>query len=140
MALNKNPPFANAPLLGFIASLAAGNTSYDGTGTASLLFTAGEDGDYIDRILLQPKGTNVASVARLFFVTGADNSVAANNCLMDEVGLPLTTASQVAALTGSAFLRAAGSYVPAGTKVYVTLGTTVAGGYSVSAWRGNMSG
>ncbi len=139
MAVNTKPIFTGAPGNGKVAALTAANTSYDGTGTASLLFTAGADGAFIDRISLRAKGTNVVTVARLFLVTGTDNSVAANNTLIDEKLLPASTATQVNELTPSYFGNVSGLRLAANEKLYVTLGTTVAGGYAVTAFTGSLT-
>lgn len=77
----------NQPLL-----LAAAD--YTGAGANNVLvFTAGIEGSYIQRIRLKAIGTNVASVMRFFMNNGSVNTTAANNTFFDEVQLPATTAS-----------------------------------------------
>ncbi len=139
MAMNTKPVFAGQPDVQRVAAITAANTSYDGTGTASLLFTAGADGAFIDRIIISPKGTNVVTVMRLFLVTGTDNSVAANNSLIDEKLLPATTATQTNELIRSYFGNVGGLRIDGGQKLYITLGTTVAAGFAVTAFCADLS-
>jgi len=107
------------------------NTNRDGTGTVNTLYTGGSSGSTVSKISFRSAGTNVETVARVFINNGSTNTTAANNILVGEVALPATSASQVGAsqpvdIKGPDFL-------PAGYKVLVTIGTTVAGGWYISA-------
>jgi len=106
------------------------NANRDGTGTVNTLYTGGANGSSISKISFRSAGTNVETVARIFMNNGSTNTTAANNILIAEVALPATSASQVGAsppvdIKGPDFL-------PAGYKVLVTIGTTVAGGWFIS--------
>ncbi len=125
----------------------AANTTTDGTsgttyflqtntaGTTADLLTAG-GGAFIDYIKITPLGTNVATVMRLWANANASAATAANNNLIDEATCPATTVSQVAAL--APVVISIKRWFPAGTKFFVTIGTTVAAGFDVSIYGSNM--
>lgn len=118
------------------------NTAKDGTGTVVTIFTAdATNGGRVEKIRARPTGTNTASVLRVFINNGATNATATNNTLFAEASLPGTTLSEVAALAlvelpntalvsdGTAFPLV----LPAGYKINITIGTTVAAGWAVTA-------
>lgn len=135
MPANTAPIFAQTPNIGFAPAITAANTAKDGTGTTDLIFTAGANGSFLQKIRIRPKGTNVASVLRIFLNNGSTPGTASNNMLFDEVGLPATTNSEVAAIVGNEVQM--NMQLPAGWRVYVTLGTAVAGGYAVTGVGGD---
>lgn len=80
-------------------TLGTANTAYDGTGTTVVCFTAPATGSFLGFIKVKPLGTNAsASVARFWVNNGSASTTAANNFLIGEVSLPITTASQTGAL------------------------------------------
>jgi hypothetical protein len=108
------------------------NTAVDGTGTVLTAFTAdGTNGGFVQRIRFRPAGTNVATVGRVFINNGSSNATPGNNILWDEITLAATTLSQVAAL--AIYELPLNFALPAGYKLNVTLGTSVAAGFYVSA-------
>ena len=111
------------------------NINYDGTGDVVELFVAGENGSRIDSIKVKPLGTNVATVLRLFVNNGSSPTTPANNSLIFELTLPETTASQVASL--AEYQEVLDFAVPAGYKLYGSLGTEVASGYQVTVFGGD---
>lgn len=121
-------------------TVAAANTAVDGTGTVATVFTAGANGTKIDQIKVRSLGTNVATVIRFFINNGQTNATAANNSLIHEVTIPATTVTQVAAQTDNDVTITKNTtdtavpipYLPAGYKINVTIGTTVAAGLQVS--------
>jgi hypothetical protein len=115
--------------------LTTANTNYDGTGTVTELFTAGVNGSRIDSIKVKPLGTNVATVLRLFVNNGSDPETPDNNSLIFELTLPETTASQVASL--AEYQEVLDFAIPAGYKLYGSLGTEVASGYQVTVFGGD---
>lgn len=116
---------------GSAGALKTANTAKDGTGTVLTVFTADvTNGGRVERIRFRAAGTNVATVARVFINNGSTNSTAANNVLYDEITLPSTTLSEVAALTNQELVL--GVALPPGYKINVTIGTTVSAGYFVS--------
>ena len=113
------------------AATATQNTALDGTGTVLTCFTADvTNGGFVQRIRFRPAGTNIATVARVFINNGLTNATAANNILWDEITLAASTASANSAL--ATYELPLNFALPAGYKLNVTLGTTVAAGYYVS--------
>lgn len=101
---------------------------YDGTSANYVLvFTAGADGGFLERIRCKAKGTNVAAVGRVFVNNGSTPGTASNNAFYDEITLPATTA---ATTTATATIDAPMNLrLPAGFRVYVGLGAAVAAGW-----------
>lgn len=130
-----------APIFSKVAKInwgviTAANTAKDGTGTVVTVFTAdATNGSFVQKLIVRPQGTNVASVLRVFLNNGSVNTTAANNSLVAEIGLPATTNSEVAAIAGMELPL--NIPVPPGYKLNVTLGTAVAGGYAVTAVGGD---
>jgi hypothetical protein len=117
-------------------ALTAANTAKDGTGTVATVITADAvNGGYVQKLIVRPMGTNVASVLRLFLNNGGVSTTPANNALFAEVGLAATTNSEVAALTGVEV--PVNIALPPGYRITATLGTAVAGGYMVIAVGGD---
>lgn len=136
MAANTSPIFTRRPNITWASGITAANTAKDGTGTVDTIFTAdATEGSYLEKIKIRPKGTNVASVLRVFINNGSTNATASNNVLFDEIGLPATTNTEVAAVAG--LVIPMNIALPAGYKINVTLGTAVAGGYAVAGVGGD---
>ena len=107
-------------------SLATGYTTYDGT-NASLLFTAdATNGSKLMRLIVQPKGTNVASLLRIYKASGSTNFA-----LIREFALAATTASNTSAAFPIEIPFVLG--LEASAQIYVHLTVTVAGGYDIMA-------
>ena len=131
MPANTAPIFSKTPVAQWAAGVTAANTAKDGTGTVNTVFTAdATNGSYLQKLIVRPLGTNVASVLRLFLNNGSTNATAANNALIAEQSLPATTNTEVAAIAG--FEIPMNIPVPPGYKINMTLGTAVAGGYTVA--------
>lgn len=138
------PQFPATPKVSWGTVITA-NTAKDGTGTVVTVFTAGANGARIDQIKVRAKGTNIATVLRFFVNNGSTNATPANNVLVHETTLAATTLSEVAALADIDVLipkdegRVAVPipFLPAGHKINVTLGTTVAAGYDVTVFGGD---
>jgi hypothetical protein len=132
MAANTLPRF---PAIGDVqwatTALTTANTAKDGTGTVLTAFTAdATDGSWVREVRFQPAGTNIASMARIFINNGSTNATAANNIYYGQITLPATTNSETAALFAPIFPL--GFWLPAGYKINLTIGTTVASGYYCS--------
>lgn len=145
MAANTSPIFTLTPDIqwgsadgngGTAGPLLTANTAMNGTGTVLTVFTAGANGSYVQRLIARPVGNNTASVLRVFINNGSTNATVANNILIAELTLPTVTGSgQTAALQSNELnLNFA---LPAGYKINVTLGTTVAAGVVVSVIAGD---
>ena len=103
----------------------------------ALVCTAGSEDTFVVGLMFKAIGTNVASVARMYVNNGATPATATNNDFVDEISLPATTASAVAATAGVPWYfgqTLAGSINNGGNaqRLYVGLGTTVAAGWRVS--------
>ena len=112
------------------------NTTIDLTsGTSYLVFTSdATNGGYVQKLRIRALGTNVATVMRVWINNGSTTATVANNTLFDEISLAASTVSQTSAL--SLYELPLNIALPAGYKIYVTLGTTVAAGFDVSAIAG----
>jgi hypothetical protein len=137
MAANTTPIYSKG---GQISGgvLTTANTAMDGTGTVLTVFTAGADGARVERIRSKARGTNVATVLRIFINNGGDNAVADNNELYAEKTIAATTASAVAALLTNELPDTIDTtsfpiVLPAGYKILATIGTTVAAGLDITA-------
>lgn len=100
------------------------NTTTDLTsGTIYLAFTADTtNGGYVQRIRFRTLGNNSnPTVARVWINNGGATGTAANNTLFDEITLPTTTASQVAAQAN--YELPLNFALPPGDRIYVTLGS-----------------
>ena len=105
-------------------SATTANTTADlSSGTNYLVFTADTtNGGYVQRARFRPLGTNSnATVARLWINNGNTTATASNNILWDEITLPTTTVSQVAALAN--YELPLNIPLPPSYRLYVTLGT-----------------
>ena len=143
MPANTTPIFPLTPKVSW-GALSAANTAKDGTGTVVTVFTAGANGSRIDQIKVRALGTNVATVLRFFINNGSTNATAANNSLVHEITAAATTLSEVAALADNDVLIQKGDqyvcpipYLPAGYKINVTVGTTIAAGLQVTVYGGD---
>lgn len=109
--------------------LTSANTAMDGTGTVGTITTAGANGGRIPRVRIVHRGSNVATVLRVFENNGLTNATPANNNLVAEITVPLNNISQVAA---SVFLDLwLNIILKPGYKLLYTIGTAVASGHSV---------
>jgi hypothetical protein len=135
MAANTNPIFALTPNNGaFNVVLTTGANNYDGTNAAAaLIYTAGANGSFLQKLICKGIGTsNANTVVRLFLNNGSGSvGTATNNIFFAEFSLPATTGSASAAVQPYEFVI--NKILGAGAKIYALLGTTVSGGYAVSA-------
>lgn len=134
--LNTKPIYSRAPDVQWGASvLATANTAKDGTGTVLTIFTSdATNGGRVEKVKVRAIGTNVATALRVFINNGSTNATAANNVLYQEMTIAATTLSEVAALADNEMVLALP--LPAGYKLNVTIGTTVAAGLMVSCVAG----
>lgn len=134
MPANITPIFPLTPKVSW-ATLTTANTAKDGTGTVGTCYTAGANGARVDYLKVRALGTNVATVLRVFLNNGSDNDTAGNNSLVLEQTIAATTLSETAALADN--LVTLDMSIPAGYKINVTIGTTVAAGLQVTAFGGD---
>lgn len=134
MPANTLPIYPLTPHVSW-GELATANTAKDGTGTVLTVFGAGVNGSRVDYLKVRAKGTNVATVLRIFVNNGSDTTVAANNALVLEQTIAATTNSETAQLVDN--LITLDMSLPAGYKLTCTIGTTVAAGLVVTAFGGD---
>lgn len=137
MAANTTPIYSKVGDVQW-GTISAANTAKDGTGTVVTIFTAdATNGGRVEKVRIKALGTNVATVLRLFINNGSTNATAANNTLIAEITLPVTTLSEVAALTLQELPNLVDTIIPIvlppGFKLNVALGTAVSAGYQVTA-------
>src|SRR5215207_2007827 len=111
------------------AAMTAANNTLDITsGTSYLLFTAdATNGGYVSfiRVKATPANNTVATVIRVWLNNGATTATATNSAFFTEATFPATTASATAA---TAELTIALNFaLPAGYRIYLTLGTAPGG-------------
>lgn len=143
MPANTAPIFTVKPDLstngttGMSPTLTTAAADFVGTNANNaLVFTAGADGAYVRKIHFKAIGTNVQSVARIYLNNGSTNATATNNALYGEVQLPASTAGTNSP-TGVEVDYVMEIAIPAGWRIYVGLGTTVAAGWVVTAVAGS---
>lgn len=144
MAANTLPIFIRTPQTewgatdgngGAAGPLKTANTAKDGTGTVLTVFTAdATEGSFVFKVIARAVGTNTTSVLRIFLNNGSTNATLANNSLIAELNMAGTTLSETTAQPD--YEKELNIALPAGYKINVTLGTTVAAGVQVSCTGG----
>lgn len=135
MPANNDPIFSKAGAIGQTTGITAAQNTYDGAGANdTLVFTAGADGAFVQRLRFKAKGANTASVARVYLNNGSAQGTAGNNTFYGEISLPATTASAVVATPDIDYVL--NFAIPATWRIYVGLGTAVAAGWTVTTVAG----
>lgn len=141
MAANTTPIYTGTPDVSNNNGTGAGATlttlvgDYTGVSANYVLeHTAGTNGSYIRRLRMKAIGTNIATVARIFLNNGSTNGTASNNVFFGEIALPATTATNTSGTPDIDYPMEIA--LPAGWRVYVGLGTTVAAGWTCIAIAG----
>ena len=135
MAANTQPIFSIQGETQWSTLMNAANTG-NVTGTTSyLVFTAGTNGSFVQKIRFRhvpPSGNTAATVARVWINNGQDVTVASNSTLFDEITIASnTTFSQVAS---TPFYEIPFNFaLPANYRIYVTLGTAPTTGANIQA-------
>jgi hypothetical protein len=134
MPANTSPIFGLTPNITPGQTVINANTAKDGTGTVVTIYTAGANGSRPIGIKFRAIGSNIQTVARIFLNNGSANSSAGNNTLFAEVNLPATTLSETSSLPDYAYVFPDNFVLPSGWKINITIGTTVAAGYALTAY------
>lgn len=131
MPPNRSPIFSRQPDIQWIGDITAANTNQDLTsGTSYLVFTADASNGGIlrsIRIKANPGNNTAATVARVWINNGATTGTASNSALYAEVGIPATTASSTSPQADITYTFPEGFALPAGYRVYLTLGAAPGG-------------
>jgi hypothetical protein len=135
MAANTDPIFSRAPDVQWIGAIVTANNTLNITsGTSYLVFTAdATNGGFVQeiRIRADPANNTAATVARFWINNGSTTGTAANSILIGELSIAATTASATAALPDYVF--PVNRPLPAGYKIYLTIGTAPGGSGQFSA-------
>jgi len=134
---NIDPIYSKAPDIQWttIPTGTTANTAGDGTGTVFTVFTAdATNGGFVQSIRVKALSTSTATVIRFFVNNGSTNATAANNSFIDEMSLPIITASSTAAV--AAFELSIGRALPAGYKINCCYATSVTGAIALTAYAG----
>ncbi len=127
---------ANNAATGMNALITAAAADYTGAGANnSLVFTAGANGSFVQRLRFKPGGTNVTAVMRIYINNGAVPTSATNNVFYGEISLPATIVRTNEATVDLDYQM--NLALPAGWRIYVGLGAAVAAGWVVTAVAGD---
>jgi hypothetical protein len=108
-----------------VAGMVTATGDYTGVSANHVLaHTSGADGSYIKRIRFVATGTCTGSVARIYLNNGSTNTTATNNQFIGQCTLPGVTAINTAATSEVDYPL--DMMIPAGFRIYIGLGTTVA--------------
>jgi hypothetical protein len=130
------PEVANNGTTGMNQLITAAANDYTGIDAdVSLVFTAGANGSFVQRLRFKAGGTNVATVARIYINNGSSPGTATNNQFYGEISLPATTASATVATVDLDYPM--NFAIPATFRIYVGLATAVAAGWVVTPVAGN---
>ena len=137
MPANIDPIYSKAPDIQWttIPSGTTANTAGDGTGTVFTVFTAdATNGGFVQSIRVKALSVSAATVIRFFINNGATNTTATNNSFIDEMSIPIITASSTVAV--SIFELSIGRALPAGYKINCCYATSVTGAIALTAFAG----
>lgn len=138
MAANTSPIFSRLGITAWPALVITAVNTLDGDLSSSdvkTVLTGAADGTYVQKLRVKALGTNIATVMRIYLNNGSTAATAANNSLIDELTIPLSTASATTSL--ATYDIPLNFIVPNGYKILVALGTTVAAGFKVTAIGGD---
>jgi hypothetical protein len=135
MAANNDPIYSRAADVQWIGAILAANNTKDLTsGTSYLVFTAdATNGGFVRevRIKADPANNTAATVVRLWLNNGSTTNTASNSSFFTEISIGATTAS--ASLANADFVIPINFALPAGYKIYLTIGTAPGGSGQFSA-------
>ncbi len=135
MPANTQPIFSIQGETQWSSLMNAANTGNVTGSTSYLVFTAGTNGSFVQKIRFRhvpPSGNTNATVARVWINNGSDVTVTSNNTLFDEITIANnTTFSQVAS---TPFYEIPLNFaLPPNYRIYVTLGTPPSTGANIQA-------
>jgi hypothetical protein len=135
MPANTAPIFTLTPQVEWGVNMNTANTGNMSAGTAYIVYSAGTNGSYLQKIRFRHQSTNTtnsaATVARVFINNGGASGTTNNNVIFDEITIAANTVSQTAASVNYELPLNFG--LPPGFTVYVTLGTAPTAGSWIQA-------
>lgn len=127
--MNTNPIYSRVGDAQWAVNITAANDTIDLTsGTSYLVWTAdATNGGYARELRLKanPSQNTAATVLRVWLNNGAALGTDSNSVLLDELGIPATTASPTQPTP--TFVLPLNFAVPPGYRIYVTVGTAPGG-------------
>ena len=134
-APNTEPIYSKVGDIQWAVNMTAANNTIDITsGTSYLAFTAdATNGGMCSevRVKVNPSQSSAATVARAWINNGSTTGTDTNSVLLTEVGIPATTTTATGALPD--FVIPINRALPAGYKIYITLGTAPGGSAEMMA-------
>ncbi len=137
MPANTSPIFSIAGDAQWTTLMTANNPTHVSGSTSYLVFTAGANGSYVQKIrfrhfaiVASTNNTN-ATVARVWINNGSDVTVAANSTLFDEITIAAMTYSASAAQVN--YELPLNFVLPSSYRLYVTLGTAPSANTAIQA-------
>lgn len=118
MTANTSPIFVLTPNIG-MASVAAANTSSDGSGTLVTLFTAGANGSRLERIRYSNAQATAAASSAMVIRVFLTDAAGTNPKLIDEVAVLAATRTVAVVGTKGILTYANGLIIPTGSLVKV---------------------
>lgn len=129
MAANKEPIYTRTADIQWIGSMTAANTNTNiASGTSYLAYTAdATEGGFVYQVRLKasPGNNTAATVLRVWINNGSTTGTAANSTFHGELSIPATSNTATAALPD--FVYPMNIALPAGYRIYLTLGTAPGG-------------
>lgn len=140
MPINTSPIFTVSGDINWVSSpiinVVTGSTSaaYDGTSATQLVHTAGSNGSFIQKLVCESFGANIACVLRIYINNGGTTATASNNVLYYQYSLPLISAATPTLATAHIEIPL-NIQIPAGYKIYAGISSTsnLATGWVVTA-------
>ena len=134
---NTSPIFSSGGTINFTTLMTANNPTHVSGNTSYLVFTAGNNGSFVQKIrfrhfaiVVSSNNTN-ATVARVWINNGSAVTTPDNSTLFDEITIStMTYSAQAAQANYEIPLNFA---LPAGYRLYVTLGTAPAANTAIMA-------
>lgn len=134
MAANTTPIFSLTPASEWTTQMNAANTGNVTGNTSYLVFSAGTEGSYVQRIRFRHLPTvnnTAATAARVWINNGGDRTVALNNTLWDEITIATNTLNSAAASVN--YELPLNFALPPNYAIYVTLGVAPTAGAFIQA-------
>ncbi len=136
MPANTSPIFTLTPEVSWSVNMVAASTTNLSANTNNyLVFTAGANGSYLQKIRFRHQSTNItnsqATVVRVFINNGGVVTTPANNTIWDEITIAANTVSQTAASAN--YELPLNFALPSGYTIYCTLGSTPTNGTGIQA-------
>ena len=127
MPANTSPIFSSGGTIGFTTLMVASNPTHVSGNTSYLVFTAGPNGSFVQKIrfrhfsyIAATNNTN-QTVARVWINNGSDVTVASNSTLFDEITIATMSFSNAAAQVN--YELPLNFALPPSFRLYVTIAT-----------------